>query len=80
MRFLQGAELGRAAPTRTVRDDGRMSDVRRCRGPRRAAWQCNGWRTVKGVICLQRVDERRNVNAVLGRTSYTPQPKVPRGI
>src|SRR5262249_9175088 len=30
MRFLLGAELGRAAPTRTVRDDGRMSDVRRC--------------------------------------------------
>ena len=23
MRFMQGAELGRAAPTRTMRDDGR---------------------------------------------------------
>jgi len=30
--------------------------------------------------CLQRADERHTVVDALGRTSYTPQPKVPRGI
>src|SRR5262249_41024197 len=80
MRFLLGAELGRAAPTRTVRDDGRMSDVRRrsARGAQHGSATVG--RTVKGVICLQRVDERRNVNAALARTSYTPHPNGPRGI
>jgi integrase len=30
--------------------------------------------------CLQRADERHTLVNALGRTSYTPQPKVPRGI
>jgi hypothetical protein len=30
--------------------------------------------------CLQRADEGHTVVDALGRTSYTPQPKVPRGI
>jgi hypothetical protein len=31
----------------------------------------------KGVICLQRVDERRSVDAALGRTSHTANPRSP---
>jgi hypothetical protein len=67
--------LGRAAPTRTC---GMTDGIVRCTSmqrPRRAAWQGNGWRTVKGTICLQRFDQQRRVEAALGRTSQTPQPK-----
>src|SRR5262245_58673544 len=35
--------------------------------PRRTAWQRNGWRTVKKVICLQRFDEGPIVISTLGR-------------
>jgi hypothetical protein len=72
------AGVGRHRRARCGITDGivRCTSMRR---PRRVAWQCNGWRTVKGVICLQRVDERRNVNVALGHTSYTPNPRSAEG-
>ena len=35
---------------------------------------------LKGNPCLQHANEGHSVVDALGRTSYTPQPKVPRGI
>src|SRR5215813_14280273 len=46
--------------------------------PRRAAWQRNGWRTVKGAICLQRAVEGPIVNYPRA-SSYTPNPRSPEG-
>src|SRR5215471_15836426 len=74
--FLQGAELDRAAPTLTC---GMTDGIVRCTSmqrPRRAAWQRNGWRTVKGAICSQRAVEKPIVNYPRA-SSYTPSPRSP---
>src|SRR5215813_12793548 len=60
-----------------------MTDVVRCASmlrPRREAWQRSGWRTVKGAICLQRVDEQRSVESTLGRPPTPPTQGPPRDL
>src|SRR5215472_712648 len=70
--------LGRAAPTRAPMACG-MSPARRCsaRGGQRGGATV-GERLKGRFGCLQRVDERRRVDAALRRTSYTPNPRSPR--
>jgi len=55
-------------------------DATSIRRPRRARCIADGWRRLKGSPCLRRAGERHTLVNALGRTSYTPQPKVPRGI
>src|SRR6516162_1155387 len=76
--FLQGAELDRAAPTLTCGMTGGIVRCTSMQRPRRAAWQRNGWRTVKGAICLQRAVEGPIVNYPRA-SSYTPNPRSPEG-
>jgi hypothetical protein len=52
-------------------------DATSMRRPRRARCIAEGWRKVKRQRCLRRARERHTLVNALGRTSYTPQPKVP---
>jgi hypothetical protein len=47
MRFVQEAELGRAAPTRIPRDDGRHCPMHVDAAPEARTLIANGWRKVK---------------------------------
>jgi hypothetical protein len=47
MRFVQEAELGRAAPTRIPRDDGRHCPMHVDAAPEARTLITNGWRKVK---------------------------------
>jgi hypothetical protein len=69
--------LGRAAPTRILRDDGRHCPMHADAAPEGRTLIANGWRMVKRQPCLQRADEGHTIVNALGRTSYTPQPQGP---
>src|SRR5262249_61956125 len=64
MRFLQGTELGRAAPTRAL-PDGRAAPARRCSARGRHLGSVMVTEELRAV-CLPRVDEGRSVQAPSG--------------
>src|SRR5262249_13034259 len=77
MRFLQGTELGRAAPTRAL-PDGRAAPARRCSAQGRHLGSVMVTEELRAV-CLPRVDEGRSVQAPSG-VIPPPNPKIPRGM
>src|SRR5215831_17320115 len=74
MRFLQGTELGRAAPTRAL-PDGRAAPARRCSAQGRHLGSVMVTEQLRAV-CLPRVDEGRSVQAPSG-VIPPPQPQNP---
>src|SRR5262249_47563100 len=74
MRFLQGTELGRAAPTRAL-PDGRAAPARRCSAQGRHLGSVMVTEQLRAV-CLPRVDEGSSVQAPSG-VIPPPQPQDP---